>query len=129
VYMIGLLRLQQYIPVLATLLESDSDVLLEEVTQALISFQSDEVVKEVAPYAKKYDSLIFATSVLENTKTDLAVKALLDAYAVTDNVDDHELIIEALCHHFTKEALPAVETHMKMEYTAGMVDIEQVVYS
>ncbi|MCM2532889.1 zinc chelation protein SecC [Neobacillus pocheonensis] len=76
VYMIGLLKLEKHIPILASLLVRDDDILLEEVAAALIRFQSDEVVKEVEPYLKREESIIFASSVIENIKSDLAVQVL-----------------------------------------------------
>ncbi|MEH7748369.1 zinc chelation protein SecC, partial [Neobacillus drentensis] len=73
VYMIGLLKLEKHIPLLASLLDRDDDILLEEVSSALIGFQSDEVVQAVEPYLKNSDSIIYASSVVENIKSDLAV--------------------------------------------------------
>ncbi|WHY79926.1 SEC-C metal-binding domain-containing protein [Neobacillus sp. WH10] len=129
VYMIGLLKLSQFIPVLADLLVRDDDILLEEAAFALIGFQNDDVVKEVAPYLKKPESIIFATSVVENIKTELAVKVLREAYRAAEELGDQDLLIEALCHQLSKAALPEISTHMENEYLSGMVDIEQVVYS
>ncbi|WP_160724792.1 YecA family protein [Bacillus sp. USDA818B3_A] len=128
VYMIGLLKLEKYIPTLASLLTRDDDTLLEEVAYALISFQSDEVVREVAPFLQKTDSLIFASSIVENTKTDYAVQVLREAYRTASELEDQDLLIEALCHHFSKEALPEISEHMKKEYTTTLVDIEQIGY-
>ena len=129
VYMIGLLKLSQYIPMLASLLVRDDDLLLEEAAFALIGFQNDDVVKEVVPYLKKPESIIFATSVVENIKTDLAVKVLREAYRAAEELGDQDLLIEALCHQLSKAALPEISLHMENEYLSGMVDIEQVVYS
>ncbi|MBO0962218.1 SEC-C domain-containing protein [Neobacillus sp. MM2021_6] len=129
VYMIGLLKMEQYIPLLASLLNRDEDVLLEEVSVALIGFQSDEVVKEVAPYLRNHDSIIYAASVIENIKSDYAVQVLRDAYRSTKELDEQDMLTESLCHHFSKEALPEITEHMKLEYSSGLVDIEQTVYS
>ncbi|WP_042463213.1 YecA family protein [Neobacillus dielmonensis] len=128
VYMIGLMNLDQYIPVLAGLLTRDEDVLLEEVADVLIRFQSDEVVKEVAPYLRRSESLIFASSIVENIKSDFAVGTLREAYRTTDEEEDQDLLIEALCHQLSKEALPEISEHMNKEYFSSLVDIEQVVY-
>jgi hypothetical protein len=128
VYMVGLWQLEKHIPILVGLLGRDEDVLVEEVTSALILFQSDEVVKEVAPYLTKNESIIFATSVVENIKTDFSVKVLRDAYHQVEELDDQDLIIEALCHLLSKKALPEIEEHMKKEFHSNLVDIEQVVY-
>jgi hypothetical protein len=129
VYMIGLLKLKEYIPLLASLLVRDDDLLLEEVSASLISFQSDEVVKEVAPYLKKDEAIIFAASVVENIKTELAVQVLRDAYRSTKELDHQDILAEALCHQLSEEALPEINEHMKLDYSSGLVDIEQTVYS
>nr|WP_062110053.1 SEC-C metal-binding domain-containing protein [Bacillus niameyensis] len=129
VYIIGLLQHKKYIPFLASLLIRDEDILLEEVASSLIRFQSDEVVREVAPYIKKSESVIFATSIVENIKSDLAVKVLKEAYNEATELDEQEFIVEALSHHFTKEALPVVEQQMKNEYRTTLVDMEQLAYS
>jgi hypothetical protein len=129
VYMLGLLGLEKYVPVLASLLDSDDDILLEEVAFALISFQSDQVVKEVKPYLLKEESIIFAASVLENIKNDRAVNALREAYRKTGEIENQDLLIEALCHHLSLEALPEISEHMKKEYTSNLVDIEHIGYS
>ncbi|WP_077619824.1 YecA family protein [Bacillus sinesaloumensis] len=129
VYMIGLLKMEKHIPVLTSLLLRDEDMLLEEVASALIQFQSDKVVKEVAPFVTNPESSIFASSVVENIKTDLAVQVLKDAYHKVEEIDEKEMIIEALSYHFSEEAIPIINQHMKSPYeTAFMVDIEEVAY-
>jgi hypothetical protein len=128
VYAIGLLKLEKYIPLLSSLLVRDDDILLEEVSAALIAFQSDKVVRAVAPYVKKGESEIFAISVLANTKTTLAVEVLRKAYKKTEDEETKALIIEALCYHLTEEALPEIEQYMRKGYTSFLTDMEQVVY-
>ncbi|WP_404328674.1 YecA family protein [Mesobacillus maritimus] len=129
VYMIGLLKLERFIPTLASLLDRDDDVLLDEVSVALIRFQSDEVVEKVRPYLQKDESIIFAASVVENIKTDLAVEALRVAYQQTEEEDSQDLLFEALCHQFSEKALPEISQHMEKENFSSLVDIEQTVYS
>lgn len=129
IYMIGLLRLEKYIPLLANLLERDEDLVLEEVRDALIRFQSDEVVKAVEPYLRKPESIIFATSVMENIKTDSAVLALRKAYQSAEESEDQDMLIEALCFQFSSEALPEISNHMKKEYFSSHYDVEKTVYS
>ncbi|WP_144548533.1 SEC-C metal-binding domain-containing protein [Bacillus sp. X1(2014)] len=129
VYMIGLLKLEKHIPRLASLLDRDDDILLEEVSSALIGFQSDEVVQAVEPYLKNSDSIIYASSVVENIKSDKAVKVLREAYHHTNELQDQDILIEALCHQLSKKALPEISDHMKKEYFSSLVDIEQTVYS
>jgi hypothetical protein len=129
VYMIGLLQLQRYIPLLVSLLDRDDDSLLEEVSAALIRSQSDEVVREVAPYLKKDHSIIYASSIVENIKSDYAVEVLREAYRSATELSNQDILIEALCHQLSEDALPEIKAHMKLEYSSGLVDIEQTVYS
>jgi hypothetical protein len=129
VYMIGLLGLDKYIPFLSSLLLRDEDTLLEEVAEALIRFQSDKVVEAVSPYLKKGESIIFATSIIENIKTDKAVESLREAYRQTNDIDDQDLIIEALCHQLSIEAFPEINEHMEKGYLSHYVDLEMTAYS
>ncbi|WP_342430923.1 SEC-C metal-binding domain-containing protein [Neobacillus sp. FSL H8-0543] len=129
IYMIGLLGLDKHIALLASLLDRDDDIMLEEVSVALIGFQSDEVVKAVEPYLKKEESIIYASSVVENIKSDLAVQVLSDAYRRARELQDQDLLIEALCHQLSEKALPLISKHMTNEYVSSMVEVEQVVYS
>jgi uncharacterized protein YchJ len=128
VYMIGLMKLEKFIPILAKLLVRDDDILLEEVAATLIRLQSDMVVKEVAPYLKKEESIIFAASVVENIKSDFAVQVLRVAYRSATELDDQAILIEALCHQLSMEALPEINEHIKKEYTSGLVDMEHTFY-
>ncbi|MDQ0220997.1 zinc chelation protein SecC [Peribacillus cavernae] len=127
VYAIGLQQLEEYIPLLASLLASDDDLLLEEVSAALILFQSDKVVEAVARYLQNKESVIFAAGVVENIKSPLAVKVLRNAYKETDDGDDRTFIFEALCHQLSEEALPEVE-HFMAAYTTGIIDAEETAY-
>lgn len=129
VYMIGLLKLQRYIPLLVSLLDRDDDSLLEEVSVTLTSFQSDEVTKEVAAYLKKDHSIIYAASIVENIKSEFAVQVLREAYRSAKELDHQDILAEALCHQLSEEALPEINKHMKLEYSSGLVDVEQTVYS
>ncbi|MFC0024774.1 SEC-C metal-binding domain-containing protein [Neobacillus cucumis] len=128
IYMIGLLRLEKYIPLLTSLLIRDDDILLEEVATALIGFQSDEVVKQAVPYLRQSESIIFAASIVENIKSDLAIQVLREAYHEAEKLDDQDILIEALCHQLSIKAVPEISDHMKKEYSSGLVDIEQTVY-
>lgn len=129
IYMIGLLRLEKYSPILASLLVRNEDILLEEVAHTLIQLQSDEVVTAVEPYLRKSESIIFAASVVENIKSDHAVQVLREAYQHAVEIDEQDILIEALCHQLSKEALPEISEHMKKEDFSSLVDIEQTVYS
>ncbi|MCM3586594.1 SEC-C metal-binding domain-containing protein [Mesobacillus maritimus] len=129
VYMIGLMKLERYIPTLASLLDRDDDILLEEVSAALISFQNDEVVKVVTPYLLNENSVIYASSVMENIKTEAAVDALRRAYYETEDSEDQALLIEALCHQLSPTVTAEISDHMDKEETSSLVDLEQKAYS
>jgi hypothetical protein len=129
VYMIGILKLEKHIPFLASLLIRDDDILLEEVAAALIRFQKDEVVKEVGPYLTNADSIIFASSIIENIKSVLAVQVLREAYHAAEEIDEQDLLIEALCHQLSEEGLPEITNHMEKGEFSGLVDMEMAVYS
>ncbi|MFD1780213.1 SEC-C metal-binding domain-containing protein [Fredinandcohnia salidurans] len=129
VYMAGLLKIEKYIPLFASFLTRDDDALLEEVNAALVHFDSDQVVKAVAPYVRKPESVIYAASILGNIKTELALQELKKAYRETDELDVQEPIIEALSFHFSKDALPEMNDHMEYEYDFSLVEIEHVAYS
>ncbi|MFL6556453.1 MAG: YecA family protein, partial [Bacillus sp. (in: firmicutes)] len=119
----------KHIPFLASLLVRDDDILLEEAAAALIRYQSDEVVNAVGPYLKRSDSVIFASSVIENIKSDFAVQVLREAYQLAEELEDQDMLIEALCHQLSKAAIPEINDHMKKEYFSSLVEIEQSVYS
>ncbi len=129
VYMMGIMKNEKHISILASLLEHDEDLLLEEVTNALISYQSDKVVSEVAPYLKKTEALIYATSILENIKSPKSVEVLIDALPIISSSEDQSLIIEALCFQLSKDSLKAIKSFMVKYRGSSYVDIEQVVYS
>ncbi|WP_272495778.1 SEC-C metal-binding domain-containing protein [Bacillus pinisoli] len=129
IYMIGLLKLEEYIPQLVELLTSEDDLLVEEVTNALILFQSDEVLTALLPFLTSEDSVIYAVSVAANIKSDLAVSVLQEAYCQTKGLAELDLLFEALCHHFSVKALPTIATHMDQEEHTTLVEVEQLAYS
>jgi len=125
---IGLLKLASYIPMLAELLARDEDLLLEETAEALIHYQSDQVIEAVKPYAMNDDTYIFALSVIENTKTDYAADVLVECYKVLDE-EGKGIVIEGLAHHFTEKAFPLIEDYLFHEYHYGANEMEQILYS
>lgn len=125
---VGLMKLTEHIDTLASLLPRYEDILLEEVAEALNRFQSDQVVKAVAPYMKNEDSSIFATSVLRETKSPLSVDVLVDAYMHGIH-HEKEIILEALIAQFSEKAFSLIEDFLSQEIWGGMVDIEEMFYS
>ncbi|MFD2445309.1 SEC-C metal-binding domain-containing protein [Bacillus sp. CGMCC 1.16607] len=128
IYLIGLMKLPKYIPLLASLLDRDEDILLEEIADTLISFQSDEVVEYVLPYAKKEESSVFALSILSGTKTPLATKVLKELMNEVENEDDLSLVFEGLCQQLSTEALPEIEQYLKNDPESYMIEIEETAY-
>jgi uncharacterized protein YecA (UPF0149 family) len=76
----------------------------------------------------KTESVIFASTVAENIKTDLAVQVLREAYRVAETIDDQDIIIEALCHQLSKEAFPEIKDHMEKGKFSTIVDMEETAY-
>ncbi|MBM7692794.1 hypothetical protein JOC77_002225 [Peribacillus deserti] len=128
VHMIGVLKKTEYIGLLAGMLSrEDEDLLMVEVADTLNSFQSDDVIKAVLPYARQGN--VYAMSVLGETKTPLAVAELKKLYSIFSRKEDQELVIEALCHQVSSEGRPEIEDFMKNEgYQAVMIDLEKTVY-
>lgn len=128
VYLIGLLKLPKYIPLLASFLDRDEDILLEETADTLISFQSNEVVELVLPYAKSEESSIFAISVLSGIKSPLATKVLRQLMNEAEGEDDQSLVFEALCHQLSVEALPEINQYLKDDPHSFLIDVEETAY-
>ncbi|WP_299091263.1 SEC-C metal-binding domain-containing protein [uncultured Metabacillus sp.] len=128
VYMIGLLKKDKYIQDLAPLLVRDEDILLEEVSAALIAFQTDEVVEAVAPYLLKPESSIFAASIVENIKSDYAVEVLKDAYHQVEDEDSQVMIVEALAHQLSPAAEPEINEFVSKRPFSYLIDVDLMAY-
>ncbi|MFF2445502.1 hypothetical protein ACFVSW_00260 [Neobacillus sp. NPDC058068] len=72
--------------------------------------------------------MIFATSVAKNIKSELAVQYLREAYHATEDIDEQDIIVEALCHQLSSEALPEISDQMKKDHVSQIVDLEQTAY-
>ncbi|WP_053365456.1 SEC-C metal-binding domain-containing protein [Bacillus sp. FJAT-27245] len=122
-YMAGKLKLKDSIPLIAELLASDNFSVQEEACDALIAFQSDEVIEAVVPYLHHKDACIYAVSVLANLKTDLSLKTLKEHYKIAD-IGDKEFFFEALCHSLSPEALPEIQDFMENGPDGMVVEYE-----
>lgn len=129
VYLIGVLRKKEYLSLLAGLLTREDDVLLEVTADALISFQSDQVVNEVSLYVKNPDAIIYGTSILGTIKSDLAVLELKKAFGALEYEEDAAFLIEALAHQLTDEAKPFIDGYMEEGIESFMIESEQLAYS
>lgn len=124
---IGVLQLHEYTETLASLLNSEDDLLLEVVSEALSYFQTDEVVKAVEPFAKDMVTNYFALHVLTQTKIPLAAKVLVECYKKLE-VDGKEVALAGLISQYSQKAIPLIDDYIKNEYRAGILDIEKDFY-
>lgn len=128
VYMAGLMKEQKYIPQLASLFGRDDDLLQEELSDTLASFQSDEVVEHVAPFINNSSTSIYPISVLGNTKTESSIEKLKSLYPTIDDEENKVLIVEALCHQLSDKALPIVEDAINAGYYSSILESERILY-
>lgn len=125
----GLLQLHDFIPVLVSLLDRyEEDLLLDEVTEALIRFQSDEVVEAIAPYIHEKRKTISIVTILKDIKTPLAERTLVEAYAKANDVSDKEFILDALTSHFSEQAFPLIEDFLVENRYAQVFNMEEMFY-
>ncbi|WP_059172905.1 SEC-C metal-binding domain-containing protein [Bacillus sp. FJAT-27445] len=122
-YMAAKLKLKEYIPLIAKLLASDDYSVQEEASDALIAYQSDDVIEAVVPYLHHKDAIIYAASVLANLKTDLSLKTLKEHYKLA-GIEDKEFFFEALCHSLSPEALPEIQDFMENGPDGMVVEYE-----
>lgn len=124
---VGILRLPEFIQQLASLLDSDDDLLLEELANTLNYFQTNDVVTAVEPYAKDIDTNFFAIEVLRQTKTTLSEDILVDCYDRLEVVGK-EVALAGLISQYSEKAIPLIEDYIKNEYRAGILDMNEKFY-
>lgn len=128
VYMAGLLKLDQYIPYLAGLLERDDEILQEEAANALTAFQSPVVAENINPHIDDSGMAIFSINILGNTKIERSIDKLVELYPLTEDDEMKMNIVEALCHQLSEKALPVVEDALEQEYDTFVYDKEDLYY-
>ncbi|PMC35418.1 zinc chelation protein SecC [Bacillus sp. UMB0899] len=128
VYMMGLMEMKETTAQLVSLLTRDDDMLLEEISEALISFQTDEVVDAVKVYLNDMEANIFATSIIENIKTEHAVNELRNAYHQVE-ADMQGTIFEALVHQLSPSAEPEIQDYLNHVGSSNFIDINLLAYS
>ena len=128
VYMMGLMKMKEATIQLASLLTRDDDMLLEEISEALIGFQTDEVVDAVKVYLKDEEANIFATSIIENIKSEHAVNELKKAYHQVEE-EMQGTIFEALIHQLSPLAEPEIRDYLNHTESSSIVDIDLLAYS
>lgn len=128
IYMMGLLEMKEATVQLASLLTRGDDLLQEEVAEALISFQTDEVVDAVKDYLKDEEANLFAASIIENIKSEHAVNELRKAYYQVQG-DMQGTIFEALVHQLSPLAEPEIQDYLNHVKSSSFVDIDLLAYS
>jgi hypothetical protein len=128
VYMAGIMKLNQLIPILAGLLDQEDDLLQEEVADALSAFQSDEAVEQAAPFINDSPMSIYPISILGNTKTDQSIEKLKNLYTLVDDEENKVLIVEALCHQLSEKGLEVVEKAAEEDFYSDIYESERIFY-
>jgi hypothetical protein len=128
VYMVGLLKLEQYVPFLAGLLDRDEDILLEELARALTVFQSAAVAENIHPDLIESGMCVFPISILGDTKTEQSIEKLLNLYPLAEDDETKMYIVEALCHQLSEKALPIVQDAIAQDYDTYAYDKEELYY-
>lgn len=127
VYKAGLLKDSRLIPELAKLFARDEDLLQEELAEALIAFQSDDVVRAVEPFAFGEDP-IFPINAVAGTHSEFAVETLKKLYAATDDMEYRAFIIEGLAEQLAADGRPEIEHYMSEPFRASVYNNEQMAY-
>lgn len=128
IYMMGLMEMKEATVQLASLLTRDDDMLLEEISEALITFQTNEVVEAVKVYLSDEKANIFAASIIENIKSEHAVNELRKAYhQVEENLQG--TIFEALVHQLSPLAEPEIHDYLNKVESSSFIDIDLLAYS
>lgn len=125
---VGVIKVEELIPVLVKLLVREEDLLLGKLVEALVQMQSDEVVKAIAPFILDPQKSISVITILKDIKTELAENVLVEAYEKTDDVTDHEFILEALTSHFSEETFPLINQFLARGRYARAFDMEEIFY-
>ncbi|WP_409296920.1 hypothetical protein V1498_03470 [Peribacillus sp. SCS-26] len=126
VYMAGVLGKREYAGLIAGMLVRDGeDLLMEEAADCLVSFQDENTINTVSPYAEQGN--VYALSVLGEIKSADAVRELKAMYR---NVlpEERELVVEALCRQLNPEAAEEIENAAGGGIESLMVDLELMLY-
>ncbi|WP_226668952.1 hypothetical protein [Metabacillus litoralis] len=129
IYLMRLMKLEQYMEDLAKLLErEDEDLLLDEVCETLISFQSLAVIEAIKPYLSEQETNIYALSIAENIKIEESVDALRNAYYKVERNDSKEMIIEALANQLHFDAEKEINDYVSRRQQGFMIDLDLTSY-
>jgi hypothetical protein len=127
VYKAGLIKDESMIEELASLLLRDEDILLEELRDTLIQFQSDRVVGAVEPLAAG-PTPIYQIDVIGETHTEGAIEALKRLYWTIEDTDMKSVAIRGLAEQLSAEGRPEIEDYMTYEYKGQIFDMDEMAY-
>ncbi|WP_409291448.1 hypothetical protein [Peribacillus sp. SCS-37] len=126
VYMAGLLGKREYAGLIAGMLVREGeDLLMEEAADCLVSFQDENTINAVLPYAEQGN--VYALSVLGEIKSAGAVRELKALYRSV-LPEERELVVEALCRQLNPEAAEEIENAAGGGSEGLMVDLEMMLY-
>ncbi|TXC89508.1 hypothetical protein FS935_16640 [Metabacillus litoralis] len=129
IYLMRLMKLEQYMGDLAKLLErEDEDLLLDEVCETLISFQSPAVIDAIKPYLSEQETNIYALSIAENIKIDESLDALRNAYYRVERDESKVMIIEALANQLHSAAEKEINDFVSRRENNFIVDLDLISY-
>ncbi|MGD6972492.1 SEC-C metal-binding domain-containing protein [Rossellomorea aquimaris] len=130
VYMAGELREESVVPQLVKLFkdEDESDLLFEEVANALVKIGTEQVVCEVEKVALHGNTYFYTLDVLGRIKTKEAENALLRLFDQADDITAKTLISDYLCQQLSTDAIPKIEVFIEEGYDAGMLCLEESLY-
>jgi hypothetical protein len=130
VYSAGELREESVVPQLVKLFkdEDESDLLFEEVANALVKIGTEQVVREVEKVALHGNTYFYTLDVLGRIKTKEAENTLLRLFDQTKDITAKTLISDYLCQQLSTDAIPKIEAFIEEGYDAGMLCLEESLY-
>ncbi|MGG1630192.1 SEC-C metal-binding domain-containing protein [Rossellomorea sp. NRS-1567] len=130
VYSAGELREESVVPQLVNLFkdEDESDLLFEEVVNALVKIGTEQVVREVEKVAIYGNTYFYTLDVLGRIKTKEAENALLRLFDQTNDITAKTLISDYLCHQLSTEGISKIEEFIEEGYDEGMLCLEESLY-
>lgn len=130
VYLAGVQKVTELVPLLSTLLERTSeDLLLEEVANTLIKMNTEEVIQQVENYLIDLDTAYSAVEIIENIKLPLAEEVLLYHFEKTTDMTIKTMIADALCKQLSIKAIPLLATFVEEDYDRGMMNLKEPLYA
>ncbi|AQQ52265.1 YecA family protein [Planococcus lenghuensis] len=127
VYRIKLLKDESFIADLAPLLARDEDILLEEVADALVAFQSDEVIRAIEPFTR-IEYPIFTYDVMAQTFSPFAIETMKKHYWSIDDLEMKSVIIKGLTEQLASEGREEIEHFMTFVAKPRIYDTEEQAY-